>query len=66
MQLPGSYAEKAKQEFPKFLSMVKERRENIIQFDVTAEYYIRLDTFYCKFFEGTTLLHENFCGFIFS
>ena len=38
MQLPGSYAEKAKQEFPKFLSMFKERRENIIQFDVTAEY----------------------------
>ena len=37
-QLPESYAEEAKQEFLKFLSMVKERRENFIEFDVTAEY----------------------------
>ena len=34
--LPESYAEEAKQEFPKFLSMVKERREDFIEFDLLS------------------------------
>ena len=34
--------------------MVKERREDFIEFDVTAESY-RLDTFYWKLLEGTSL-----------
>ena len=51
-QLPESYAEEKKQEFAKFLSMVEERREDFIEFDVTAESHC-LDTFYSKFFEGT-------------
>ena len=28
-QLPENYAEEAKQEFPKFLSMVKEKRDEV-------------------------------------
>ena len=44
-QLSESYAEEAKQEFPKFLSMAKERREDFKEFDVIAEYH-RLDTCY--------------------
>ena len=34
--------------------MVKERREDFIKFNVTAESY-RLDTFYWKLLEGTSL-----------
>ena len=37
-QLPESYGAEAKQEFPKFLVMVKERIENFIEFYVTDEY----------------------------
>ena len=44
-QLLESYAEEAKQEFPKFLSIAKEPREDLIEFDVNADYH-RLDTFY--------------------
>ena len=33
--------------------MVEERREDFIEFDVTAESHC-LDTFYSKFFEGTS------------
>ena len=52
-QLPKSSAKEAKQEFPKFLWMVIERREDFIEFDVTAESYC-LDIFYSKFMEGTS------------
>ena len=45
-QLPESYAEVAKQ-CPKFHSMVKERGEDFIEFNVTAKYHC-LDTFYWK------------------
>ena len=51
-QLPECYAEEAKQEFPKFLSMVKERRKDFVEFDVTAESH-HLDTFYWKLLEDT-------------
>ena len=51
-QLPESYAEEAKLEFLKFFSMVKERREDFIEFDVTTESH-RPDTCYWKFLEGT-------------
>lgn len=34
--------------------MVKERREDFIEFDVTGESYL-LDTFYWKLLEGTSL-----------
>ena len=33
--------------------MFKERREDFMEFDVTAEYH-RLDTFYWKLLEGTS------------
>ena len=33
--------------------MVKERREEFIEFDITAESH-RLDTFHSKFLEGTS------------
>ena len=33
--------------------MLEERRENFIEFDVTAESHC-LDTFYLKFFESTS------------
>ena len=52
-QLPELYAEEAKQKFPKFLSMVKERTEDFIEFDVTAESH-HLDTFYFKLLKGTS------------
>ena len=52
-QLRESYAEEAKQEFPKFISIVKERRENFMELDVTAEYH-HLDIFYWKLLEGTS------------
>ena len=51
-QLPESYAEVAKQ-CPKFRSMVKERGEDFIEFNVTAKYHC-LDTFYWKLLEGTS------------
>lgn len=47
-QLLKNYAEEAKQKFSKFLSVVNERRENFIEFDVTAESH-RLNLFYWKF-----------------
>ena len=56
-QLPESYSEEAKQEFPKFISMLKEIRENFIEFDVTTESHC-LDTFYRKFLEGTSSLKK--------
>lgn len=56
-QLLKNYAEEAKQKFSKFLSVVNERRENFIEFDVTAESH-RLDTFYWKLFEVTSLFKK--------
>ena len=44
---------KKRQEFATFLSMVKERREDFIEFDVTAESH-PLDTLYLKVLKGTS------------
>ena len=37
--------------------MVKERREDFIEFDITAESH-RLDAFYCKLLEGSSLFRK--------
>ena len=37
-KLPERYGTEAKQEFPKFLVIVKERIENFIEFYVTDDY----------------------------
>ena len=38
-QLRESYAEEGKEEFPKILSVHKERREDFIEFEFTADFY---------------------------